>query len=343
MSRRRSNYPRRGKYTSKRSLTKNDINGIIIFGLIALCVYFWYISIPLAIILIVLGIMGFIGKASSKNNKKSVNLKNPKAQTITEKTYTRSEPGTISAQNASNSTLALNIDSMNGHDFEQFFAGLLKKTGYKNVVVTPKSGDHGIDVVAEKRGIRYAFQCKRYTGKVPNKAVQEAHSGMNFYDSKHPVVVTNSYFSRQAIQEAHVLHVELWNRPILLKMIKDAGITLQAPATGGYQTKDYKPVTLTGQSVSAHGSLYPAPKYDAEKGIYIEAFNEVGTDIPPGRYILSTRGNGTGRIEIYDSFENYKNEEVREMKTFNGEYRLVLSRKGMFIYIENTSLVLYSS
>ena len=68
-------------------------------------------------------------------------------------------------------------DYMSGDDFEYFCADILRGNGFKNVEVTKASGDHGIDVLAKKDGVKYAIQCKRYSKPVGNKAVQEAYSG----------------------------------------------------------------------------------------------------------------------------------------------------------------------
>lgn len=110
-------------------------------------------------------------------------------------------------------------DKMNGHDFEQFCANLLKENGFYNVEVTQASGDHGIDIFAEKNEISYAIQCKCYSSDIGNAAVQQAHSGKGFYKKDIAVVLTNRYFTPQAKQEAEVLGVKLWNRDFLEKLI----------------------------------------------------------------------------------------------------------------------------
>lgn len=61
--------------------------------------------------------------------------------------------------------------SLEGHDFQQFFVDVLKKNGFDNVEATQGSGDHEIDVLAEKDGIAYAIQCKRCDKSVNNSAV----------------------------------------------------------------------------------------------------------------------------------------------------------------------------
>lgn len=57
----------------------------------------------------------------------------------------------------------LEIDLMEGHDFEYYCAELLRQQGFLEVEVTRGSGDYGIDILAEKDGVTYAIQCKRYT------------------------------------------------------------------------------------------------------------------------------------------------------------------------------------
>lgn len=114
-----------------------------------------------------------------------------------------------------------NFDSMNGHDFEYFCADLLKKNGYSNVEVTQGSGDHGVDVLAEKDGISYAIQCKCYSSNIGNAAVQQAHTGKTIYKKDIAVVLTNRYFTSQAIEEAEILGVKLWDRDKLNEFIEN--------------------------------------------------------------------------------------------------------------------------
>lgn len=112
------------------------------------------------------------------------------------------------------------FDYMEGHDFEYFCADILKKNGFENVEVTQGSGDHGIDILAEKDGITYAIQCKCYSSNIGNAAVQQAHTGKSIYHKDIAVVLTNRYFTAQAIEEAKVLGVKLWDRDKLNSMIE---------------------------------------------------------------------------------------------------------------------------
>ena len=115
-----------------------------------------------------------------------------------------------------------NYDSMEGHQFEYFCADILKKNGFENVEVTQGSGDHGIDILAEKDGISYAIQCKCYSSNIGNAAVQQAHTGKSLYHKDIAVVLTNRYFTAQAKEEAQALGVKLWDRDKLNSMIEKA-------------------------------------------------------------------------------------------------------------------------
>lgn len=135
--------------------------------------------------------------------------------------------------------------SLDGIEFEKYFAGLLNANGYHHVNVTSASGDYGVDVTAMKGGIRFAFQCKCYHQIVGNKAVQQVYSGMQYYKCHIGVVVTNLGFSNSAIEQAKPLNVLLWSRQELSNLIREAYRqarrterveALQDSATGANQT-----------------------------------------------------------------------------------------------------------
>jgi restriction system protein len=111
------------------------------------------------------------------------------------------------------------VDAMDGHEFEYFCAELLKENGFVNVEVTQASGDFGVDVLAEKDGVTYAVQCKCYSDKVGNHAVQEATSGAQYYHRMVAVVLTNSTFTPAAIETAQKTNVLLWDREKLKEMM----------------------------------------------------------------------------------------------------------------------------
>lgn len=112
------------------------------------------------------------------------------------------------------------IDGMDGHAFEHFCAELLKKNGFFDVSVTRGSGDQGVDVIAIKDGIKYAVQCKCYTSVLGNTPVQEVNAGKIFYNCHVGVVMTNSTFTKSAVDLARATGTLLWDRKYIQKMMK---------------------------------------------------------------------------------------------------------------------------
>jgi len=119
------------------------------------------------------------------------------------------------------SQLDSDIDFMEGVDFEKFCAELLKKRGFIEVEITPASGDFGVDILAEKEGVTYAIQCKRYNEPVGVKAIQEACAGREYYDRMVGAVMTNQYFTAPATEAAKKLKILLWDRGFLDSMLEE--------------------------------------------------------------------------------------------------------------------------
>lgn len=114
------------------------------------------------------------------------------------------------------------IDELGGIEFESFLRRVFLADGYK-VEKTPATGDSGVDLILDKDGEKVAVQAKRYdkSNTVPNKAVQEIYSGKDIYNCQKAMVITTSYFSKQAIRDAQKLGVELWDRGKLLTKINE--------------------------------------------------------------------------------------------------------------------------
>jgi HJR/Mrr/RecB family endonuclease len=105
-----------------------------------------------------------------------------------------------------------------GYAFERYVADRLHRNGFAEVRTTSLSGDFGVDVLAEKGGVCYAFQCKHYRQPGGVKAVQEVHAGMVYYDCHVGVVVASSTFTPAARELAERTGVELWDRRKLLAL-----------------------------------------------------------------------------------------------------------------------------
>ena len=113
------------------------------------------------------------------------------------------------------------FEDMEGYEFEYFCADLLKQKGFLDVEVTKGSGDYGVDILAEKDGVTYAIQCKRYTTPVGIKAVQEAYAGRDYYDRMVGAVMTNQYFTSPAVDAAKKLKILLWDGGYMESMMDE--------------------------------------------------------------------------------------------------------------------------
>lgn len=101
-------------------------------------------------------------------------------------------------------------DSMTGRDFELFCAAQLCIHGW-TAQATRATGDQGVDVIAERHGVRVVLQCKLYSDLVGNSAVQQAIGGKGIERAHHCAVVSNMGYTLPAKQlaaanDVHLLH-----------------------------------------------------------------------------------------------------------------------------------------
>lgn len=108
-------------------------------------------------------------------------------------------------------------NSPDPYEFEGNCKKILEKAGW-SARTTPKSGDQGVDVIAKKEDILIVVQCKFYTQKVGNKAVQEILAGKTYYKADYAVVVTNNTYTKSAKQLAKTCGVVLLNVKQLKKI-----------------------------------------------------------------------------------------------------------------------------
>lgn len=113
------------------------------------------------------------------------------------------------------------IDSMSGEQFEKLIAKLFSSLGY-DTNITSLSSDQGVDVIAKNDIITIAIQAKCYnSGAVGNHAIMEVVGGMKFYGADKAMVVTNSTFTRSAIELAKTNGVILWGRDVLIEKLEE--------------------------------------------------------------------------------------------------------------------------
>ncbi|MGX7058763.1 restriction endonuclease [Vagococcus humatus] len=110
------------------------------------------------------------------------------------------------------------IQQLDGYQFESYLAELLSMIGY-NTFVTNASGDQGIDIIAEKSGVKFGIQCKLYHSSVGNKAIQECFTGIKIYECDYGIVCTNNYFTPSAKEAAEKTDIELWDHDYLMGLV----------------------------------------------------------------------------------------------------------------------------
>lgn len=110
---------------------------------------------------------------------------------------------------------------MTGKQFEGFCMLVIKHNNYINVRSTKATGDQGVDILAEKDGIKFAIQCKCYSKPIGNNAVQQVLAGKDFYNCHIGVVMTNQFFTNAAIELAKKTNILLWDRKKLNSFIKN--------------------------------------------------------------------------------------------------------------------------
>lgn len=93
-------------------------------------------------------------------------------------------------------------------EFEAYCARVLNENGW-HANTTKGSGDQGVDVIATKGKFKAVFQCKKYTSPIGNKAVQEVIAGKTFASADFAFVVSNTHYTKSAIELAHKAGVHL--------------------------------------------------------------------------------------------------------------------------------------
>ncbi len=148
-------------------------------------------------------------------DKKTLNF----IEDLREKQQIKKLLGTDLCKGSKNKTY--DIDSMSGEQFEKLIAKLFSFLGY-NTNITSFSSDQGVDIIAKNDIITIAIQAKCYnSGAVGNHAIMEVVGGMKFYGADKAMVVTNSTFTRSAIELAKTNGVILWGRDILIEKLEE--------------------------------------------------------------------------------------------------------------------------
>lgn len=109
----------------------------------------------------------------------------------------------------------INVET--GEEFELYLQNLFRELNYK-VKHCGKSGDQGGDLIVKKGNITYVIQAKYYTHKLDNTPIQEVVGAIRFYNANRGVVITNSTFTKKAIELADTNRIILINGDDLEKL-----------------------------------------------------------------------------------------------------------------------------
>jgi len=111
------------------------------------------------------------------------------------------------------------IDHMSGKEFEIFLKHLLTARGF-TVKDVWHGNDGGVDLVAKIDDKIYSIQAKRYRDKkADRRAITDAVAGITYRNCTDAMAITNSYFTKAAIEYAGKTGCELIDRDILAKWV----------------------------------------------------------------------------------------------------------------------------
>jgi restriction system protein len=108
-------------------------------------------------------------------------------------------------------------EHMSGTEFEDHIAHIARSCGVP-VIMTPLTGDWGVDIILGRRPHRVAVQCKRQSRPVGASAIQEVVAGAAMQDCTQTMVVTNNGFTTAARKLAERHGCELVGRDELPRL-----------------------------------------------------------------------------------------------------------------------------
>jgi restriction system protein len=109
---------------------------------------------------------------------------------------------------------------LSGYEFKNYLKNLFELLGY-TTIQTSLSGDQGSYLIFSKGDEKIVVQAKKYNGRVSNGAVQEVTDARNYSGANRAMIVTNSSFTKVAIELAHKNDIVLWDGQKLKEVIKE--------------------------------------------------------------------------------------------------------------------------
>ena len=106
--------------------------------------------------------------------------------------------------------------------FERMLARLLMYDGFENVRQVGGSGDHGADVIANKRQKRWLIQAKQWKKPVGIDVLNETIRSIHDYKAHIPVIAASHGFDtelrkQQLVLQSQNIPLQLWDEKFLMQ------------------------------------------------------------------------------------------------------------------------------
>ncbi|MBU0701506.1 restriction endonuclease [bacterium] len=103
----------------------------------------------------------------------------------------------------------IDLHTLSGKEFEVLVKEVLIKEGYKDVVITGRPSDKGVDIEAKINGSKVIVQCKNWRHNVGSTPIQRLHSYQMARDKDKAICITTSDFTQDGKIEAEKTRVEI--------------------------------------------------------------------------------------------------------------------------------------
>ena len=120
------------------------------------------------------------------------------------------------------------VKSNSWQSFERLICRLALAEGFDGARVVGQSNDHGADIIASRRGIRWLFQAKHWKKQVGIEVIDETLNAAQIYKARVPVVVSSSGFDSKALEHQRNLmqngiNIQLWTPDTLIEHCRRLG------------------------------------------------------------------------------------------------------------------------
>lgn len=118
--------------------------------------------------------------------------------------------------------IACKIRSLSGEEFEEYVGSIFKVLGFE-VEFTPKTGDHGIDLILHRDSQRAVVQCKRWEGSVGEPVVRDFLGSMVGMGITDGFLITTGEYTAQAIEFGERNGIKLIDLDGLFELARKGG------------------------------------------------------------------------------------------------------------------------